>query len=165
MCAFGVRTRSDTFRKILWDANAEPEPGVRFSYLPNSEPERRVQFGPVPGLKTREYPAAVSSRRTPNASRTHGVHVAVRHTEVLYAPPWRQECWTRHRVVGTLSPCQNATRRSNSEVACSRLGHTERDWGPQGRQSVVAFECILGTSVASEEGTSRGEEAAGGGGG
>ncbi|KAJ6543612.1 hypothetical protein DFH09DRAFT_1088761 [Mycena vulgaris] len=117
------------------------------------------------GLKTREYPAAVSSRRTPNISRTRGVHVAVRRAEVLYAPPWRQECCTRHRVVGTISPRQNATRRSNSEVACSRLGHTERDWGPQGRQSVVAFDCMLGTSVASGEGTSRGEEAAGGGGG
>ncbi|KAJ6550385.1 hypothetical protein DFH09DRAFT_1086652 [Mycena vulgaris] len=121
--------------------------------------------GGTKGLKTREYPAAVSSRRTPNTSRTRGVHVAVRRAEVLYAPPWRQECCTRHRVVGTLSPRQNATRRSNSEVACSRLGHTERDWGPQGRQSVVVFDCMLGTSVASGEGTSRGEEAAGGGGG
>ncbi|KAJ6555701.1 hypothetical protein DFH09DRAFT_1084864 [Mycena vulgaris] len=121
--------------------------------------------GGIEGLKTREYPAAVSSRRTPNTSRTHGVHVAVRRAEVLYAPPWRQECCTRHRVVGMLSPRQNATRRSNSEVACSQLGHTERDWGPQGRQSMVVFDCMLGTSVASGEGTSRGEEAAGGGGG
>ncbi|KAJ6592249.1 hypothetical protein DFH09DRAFT_1073313 [Mycena vulgaris] len=77
----------------------------------------------------------------------------------------RRRAARRGIVVGTLSPRQNATRRSNSEVACSRLGHTERDWGPQGRQSVVGFDCMLGTSVASGEGTSRGEEAAGGGGG
>ncbi|KAJ6556757.1 hypothetical protein DFH09DRAFT_1084461 [Mycena vulgaris] len=41
MCAFGVRTRSDAFRKILWDAKAEPEPGVRsvrFRFEPISEP-------------------------------------------------------------------------------------------------------------------------------
>ncbi|KAJ6488400.1 hypothetical protein DFH09DRAFT_1291364 [Mycena vulgaris] len=42
--------------------------------------------GGIKGLKTREYPAAVSSRRTPNTSRTRGVHVAVRRAEVLMPP-------------------------------------------------------------------------------
>jgi hypothetical protein len=101
------------------------------------------------------YPAAVSSRQTLNASRTCGVHVAMRRAEMLYAPPWQQECCTQHRVVGTLSPHQNATRRGNSAVACSRLGHTERDWGPQGGRVWVVFDCMFSTLIASGEGTGR----------
>ncbi|KAJ7738956.1 hypothetical protein B0H16DRAFT_1465514 [Mycena metata] len=36
--------------QALEDANAEPEPGVRFEHRPNLEPERRVQFVPVTWL-------------------------------------------------------------------------------------------------------------------
>ncbi|KAJ6531664.1 hypothetical protein DFH09DRAFT_1093113 [Mycena vulgaris] len=41
---FGVRSR---FERGAQSANAEREPGVRFSHSVNPEPERRVRFGPV----------------------------------------------------------------------------------------------------------------------
>ncbi|KAJ6462523.1 hypothetical protein C8R45DRAFT_1080631 [Mycena sanguinolenta] len=44
---FGVRTRSDAFRKSPTLLNAEPERGVRFSHVLDLEPERGVRFSSV----------------------------------------------------------------------------------------------------------------------